>query len=60
MGIEIGGLGGLIILILDVYAIVKIISSNASTGAKVGWTVLVLLLPIVGVILWFLFGPKGS
>ena len=60
MGIEVGGLGGLIILILDVYAIVKIISSNASTGAKVGWTVLVLLLPILGVILWFLFGPKGD
>ncbi len=60
MGIEVGGLGGLILLILNVYAIVKIIGSNASTGAKVGWTVLVLLLPLVGVILWFLFGPKGD
>ena len=60
MGIEVGGLGGLIILILDVYAIVKIMSSNASTGAKVGWTVLVLLLPILGLIIWFLFGPKGD
>ena len=35
MGVEVGGLGGLIILILDVYAIVKIIGSNAGTGAKV-------------------------
>jgi hypothetical protein len=60
MGVEVGGLGGLIILILDVYAIVKIISSSASTAAKVGWTVLVLLLPVLGVILWFLFGPKGG
>ena len=60
MGIEVGGLGGLIILILDVYAIVKIIGSSASTASKVGWTVLVLLLPLVGVILWFLFGPKGN
>ena len=60
MGIEVGGLGGLIILILNVYAIVKIIGSNASTASKVGWTVLVLLLPLVGVILWFLFGPKGN
>ncbi len=59
MGIEVGGIGGLIILILDVYAIVKIIGSSASTGAKVGWTVAVLLLPILGVILWFLFGPKS-
>lgn len=60
MGIEVGGLGGLIILILDVYAIVKIIGSGASTGSKVLWTVIVLLLPILGVILWFLLGPKGS
>jgi len=59
MGIEVGGIGGLIILVLDVYAIVKILGSNASTGAKVGWTVAVLLLPILGVILWFLFGPKS-
>ncbi|MGE0625842.1 MAG: PLD nuclease N-terminal domain-containing protein [Pseudomonadales bacterium] len=58
MGIEVGGIGGLIILVLDVYAIVKILGSGASTGAKVGWTVAVLLLPILGVILWFLFGPK--
>lgn len=58
MGIEVGGIGGLIILVLDVFAIVKILGSSASTGAKVGWTVAVLLLPILGVILWFLFGPK--
>ncbi len=55
MGIEIGGIGGLLILILDVYAIVKLMSSNASTGSKVAWTVLILLLPLLGVILWFLF-----
>lgn len=59
MGFEVSGIGGLIVLVLDVYAIVKIMGSNASTGAKVGWTVAVLLLPILGVILWFLFGPKS-
>jgi hypothetical protein len=59
VGIEVGGLGGLIVLILDVYAIVKIIGSGASTGNKVLWTVIVLLLPVLGVILWFLLGPKN-
>lgn len=34
MGIEIGGLLGLIILVADVWAIVKIVGSSASTGAK--------------------------
>ena len=59
MGIEVGGIIGLIILILDVWAIVKIIGSGASTGAKVLWVVVILLLPLLGLLLWFLFGPKS-
>lgn len=58
MGYE-GGLLGFVILVLDVYAIVKIVGSGASTGTKVLWIVLILLLPLLGVILWALFGPKG-
>jgi hypothetical protein len=52
------GLGGLIILIADVWAIVNIFQSGADTGRKVLWTVLVLILPVVGFILWFFLGPK--
>lgn len=59
MGIEVGGFFGLIILILDIWAIVKIAQSGASTGAKVIWILLILLLPVVGFILWLLFGPGG-
>jgi hypothetical protein len=55
---EVGGLLGLIILVLDVWAIVKTIQSSASTGSKVLWIVLVLLLPVLGLILWWLMGPK--
>jgi hypothetical protein len=58
MGIEVGGLLGLIILVLDVYAIVKVVGSSASTGTKVLWVVLILLLPVIGLILWALLGPK--
>jgi hypothetical protein len=57
--LEVGGLLGLLILILDVYAIVKTVQSNAGTGAKVAWIVVILLLPVLGLLLWFLFGPKG-
>ena len=59
MGIEVGGIIGLIILILDIWAIVKIFQSGASTGAKVLWTLLIIVLPIVGLIIWLLLGPKG-
>jgi Phospholipase_D-nuclease N-terminal len=59
MGIEVGGLLGLIILVLDVFAIVKIIGSGASTGSKVLWVVVILVLPLIGLILWWLMGPKA-
>jgi succinate dehydrogenase/fumarate reductase cytochrome b subunit len=54
-----GGLGGLIVLVADVWAIVNIFQSGASTGDKVLWTVLVIVLPILGFIIWFFFGPRG-
>lgn len=54
------GIFGLLILILDIWAIVSIAQSSASTGTKVLWIVLVLLLPVLGLILWLLLGPRGG
>ena len=59
MGIEVGGFFGLLILIADVWAIVKTVQSRASTGAKVFWIVLVLVLPLLGLIIWLVAGPRG-
>jgi hypothetical protein len=53
-----GGLGGLIVLIADVWAIVNILQSGKSTADKVVWTVVVLVLPLLGFILWFFLGPR--
>lgn len=60
MDFGIGGIFGLLILILDVWAIVNIAQSGAPTGNKVLWIVLVLLLPVLGLILWALLGPRSS
>lgn len=60
MGIEVSGILGLIILILDIVAIVKVLQSGASVLAKVLWTVLILALPVVGLIIWLLLGPRGA
>ena len=60
MGIEVGGIFGLLILIADIWAIIQIVQSTAGTGRKVLWIVLVLLLPVLGLILWFLLGPRGG
>ncbi|ETX28077.1 PLD nuclease N-terminal domain-containing protein [Roseivivax isoporae] len=53
------GLFGLIVLILDIYAIYQILTSGASTLAKVLWTLAILILPILGFIVWLLAGPRG-
>ena len=57
---EYAGLGGLIILALNIWAIISIFSSGASTGSKVLWMLLVLVLPVIGFIIWLVAGPRGS
>ena len=57
-GFEYGGLLGLIILILDIWAIVTIVQGSQSTGQKVLWIVIILVLPVLGLILWYLFGRR--
>ena len=60
MRYPVNGLWGLIVLVADVWAIVNIVQSGATTGRKVLWTVLVILLPVLGFIIWFFAGPKTS
>lgn len=52
------GIIGILILIADIYAILKIAESSATTGKKALWIALVLVLPVIGVVLWYLLGPK--
>ena len=59
MGIEVGGFFGFLLLIADVWAIVKTVQSGATTGSKVIWIVLILILPLVGLLIWLLAGPKS-
>lgn len=58
MGMEVGGIVGLVLLILDIWAIVKTVESGAATGTKVLWIVVILVLPLLGLILWWFFGPR--
>ena len=53
------GILGLIVLILDIWAIINIVTSERSVGAKVLWTLLVVILPIIGFIIWLIFGPRA-
>jgi hypothetical protein len=58
--IEIGGIFGLLLLIADIWAIVNTIQSNATTRAKVLWTVFIILLPLLGLLVWFFAGPRSA
>lgn len=57
MGFE-GGLLGLIILALDIWAIVQIMKSGQSGGSKLFWILLILLLPVVGLLIWYFAGRQ--
>jgi hypothetical protein len=53
------GIFGLIVLALDIWAIVSVVNSGASTGAKVVWVLLILILPILGFLAWYFMGPRS-
>ena len=54
-----GGLFGLVILALDIWAILNVVKSNSEVGKKVLWVLLILFLPVLGLIIWALAGPRG-
>jgi hypothetical protein len=49
---------GILVLAADIWAILNIFQSRADNGKKVLWTVLVLIFPVAGLILWFFVGPR--
>jgi hypothetical protein len=51
---------GLVVLVLDIIALVKLWGGSSDTGHKVLWTILILILPFIGMILYFLIGQKAS
>jgi len=54
------GLWGLLVLAGDIWAIINISQSAASNGKKLVWILVVLLLPVLGLIIWFFAGPRGG
>jgi hypothetical protein len=54
---EITGIGGLIVLIADIYAIIMILQSPAKSVDKLIWTLVVFLLPLIGLVIWYFAGP---
>ena len=49
---------GLLILAGDIWAIINIFQSSVSNEKKLLWIIVVVLLPLLGLILWFFLGPR--
>ena len=54
---DFSGIGGLIILIADIYAWVMILQSSARTVEKLIWALVIFFLPLIGLIIWYFAGP---
>lgn len=52
-----GTLIGLVIAVLDIWAILNIVQSKTSTINKAFWAVVILFLPLLGLIIWYFVGP---
>jgi heme/copper-type cytochrome/quinol oxidase subunit 2 len=50
-------LWGLLILVLDIIALVSLLKSEADSGTKILWALLIIFLPVLGMVLYFLMGP---
>jgi membrane protein DedA with SNARE-associated domain len=49
---------GLLVLVGDIWAIINILQSSVSNEKKLIWIIAVVLLPLLGLILWFFLGPR--
>ena len=60
MGSTFNGLIGLVILALDIWAIINVLKSGAETGMKILWVLLIIFLPVLGLVIWAIAGPRGN
>ena len=60
MRFEYGGILGLLILAGDIWAILNVFQSSESNGTKVAWTLVILVLPLLGLALWYFLGLRGK
>ena len=54
------GLWGLLVLVGDIWAIINIVQSSVSNEKKLLWIIVVVLLPLLGLILWYFLGPRDG
>lgn len=51
---------GLLVLVLDIFSIVSVLLGRGGIGHKVLWTILIVILPVIGLILYLLLGRSAA
>jgi hypothetical protein len=51
---------GIAIAVLDILAVVSVLAGHAGIGHKVLWTALIIILPVVGMILYYILGRQAA
>ena len=51
---------GVLVLFGDIWALINILQSSSANDKKILWVIVVVLLPLIGLILWFFLGPRGG
>lgn len=54
------GILALVVLVLDVAAIIHVWRSRIETGRKIIWSLVIVLLPVVGLVMWFVAGASHA
>ncbi|MDD1967493.1 PLD nuclease N-terminal domain-containing protein [Pseudomonas putida] len=49
----------LVLLLVDIWAIASVWRTSKSSGTKAGWALLILVLPVIGLAIWGIAGPRG-
>ncbi|QRY82429.1 PLDc_N domain-containing protein [Pseudomonas sp. PDNC002] len=60
MGSTLSGLISLIIFALDIWAIINVVRSVAELPMKIMWILVIVILPVLGLIIWAIAGPRGN
>lgn len=52
------GLVSFLVLVADIWAILQVFQSGESNGTKALWAALIIVLPVLGLIIWYFAGPR--
>ena len=58
--IVLSGILGLMIFVLDLWAVVSVFGSEAPMSGKLLWVLLIVFLPLVGFVIWLIAGPGAE